>query len=111
MGEGEKIGADSRCSLACTPWRREVAVDFFEFVCCCWCRNCGRKLTGRWIGILVKKCALNCVLDIAVGASDVAKWSGRSAWWRLGCGGLVLSFVLVLDICAELFLRMLLTGL
>jgi hypothetical protein len=39
-----------------------------------------------------EKCAVNCVLDIVVGASDVAKWSGRSVWWRLGCGGLVLSF-------------------
>ena len=28
-------------------------------------------------------------------ASDVAKW--RSAWWRLGCGGLDLTLILVLD--------------
>jgi hypothetical protein len=58
-----------------------------------------------------EKCAVNCVLDIVVGASDAAKWSGRSVWWRLGCGGLVLSFVLDLDVCAELFLWMLFTGL
>jgi hypothetical protein len=55
-------------------------------------------LTGRWIRILVK------VLDIAVVASDVEKWRGRSAWWRLGCGGLVLTLFFVLDFCAELFL-------
>jgi hypothetical protein len=35
------------------------------------------------------------LLDIAVVASDVAKW--RSAWWRLGCGGLDLTLILVLD--------------
>ena len=44
------------------------------------------------------------VLDIAVVGSDVEKWRGRSAWWRLACGGLVLTLFFVLDFCAELFL-------
>ena len=31
-------------------------------------------------------------------ASDVAKWRGSlSAWWRLGCGGLDLTLIFVLD--------------
>jgi hypothetical protein len=41
------------------------------------------------------------LLDIAVVASDVAKW--RSAWWRLGCGGLVLTLFFILDFVLSYF--------
>jgi|LakMenEpi03Aug12_release.lakeMendotaPanAssembly.Ray.scaffolds.fasta_scaffold1362006_1 hypothetical protein len=47
------VVVQSRVRLGEERNRAKVAVDFSEFFCCCWCRNCGRKLTGRWIVILV----------------------------------------------------------
>ncbi len=35
--------------------------------------------------------------------SDVEKWRGRSAWWRLGCGGLVLTLFFILDFVLSYF--------
>ncbi|EFX68445.1 hypothetical protein DAPPUDRAFT_114568, partial [Daphnia pulex] len=66
------------------------AIGFSRACCCYLYRNCGRKLTGRWIRPLVK------ILDTTAVASDVPKGrvAGRSAWWRLGCGGLALQKII-----------------
>lgn len=42
------------------------------------------------------------ILNTAAGASDVTKGriTRRSAWWKIGCGGLVFSFIFALDFCA-----------
>lgn len=42
------------------------------------------------------------ILNTTAGASVVTKGriTRRSAWWKIGCGGLVFSFIFALDFCA-----------